>query len=68
MYELKYKGHSITLCHYALRVWPKSHGALEGSGRSFDIGVDCNDFRPVSIDDVITRMNTLPNNRNYIYG
>lgn len=56
---------SITLCHYALRVWNKSHhgafhlyGHSHGSlpddpnSRSFDIGVDCWDFTPVSYDKV----------------
>ena len=56
---------SITLCHYALRVWNKSHhgsfhlyGHSHGSlpddpnSRSFDIGVDCWDFTPVSYEKV----------------
>lgn len=56
---------SITLCHYALRVWNKSHhgsfhlyGHSHGSlpddetSRSFDVGVDCWDFYPVSYDQV----------------
>ena len=55
----------ITLCHYALRVWNKSHhgsfhlyGHSHGSlpddpnSRSFDIGVDCWDFAPVSYEKV----------------
>jgi len=56
---------SITLCHYAMRVWNKSHhgafhlyGHSHGSlpddptSRSFDIGVDCWDFYPVSYEQV----------------
>ena len=59
----------IVLCHYALRVWNRmrhgawhlyghSHGALPAiSGqRSFDVGVDCHDFRPLSYTQVKTRM------------
>ena len=56
---------SITLCHYAMRVWNKSHhgafhlyGHSHGSlpddpnSRSFDIGVDCWDFTPISYEQV----------------
>ena len=56
---------SITLCHYAMRVWNKSHhgafhlyGHSHGSlpddpnSRSFDVGVDCWDFTPVSYEQV----------------
>lgn len=59
----------IVLCHYALRVWNKSHygtyhlyahshGSLadDPHSRSFDCGVDTNNFRPYSLDDVIQRM------------
>ena len=56
---------SITLCHYAMRVWNKSHhgafhlyGHSHGSlpddpnSRSFDVGVDCWDFTPISYEQV----------------
>ncbi len=58
----------ITLCHYALRTWPgshKGHYALYGHSHgmlpedrslSFDIGVDCWDFAPVSIEQVQQKM------------
>lgn len=55
----------ITLCHYAMRVWNKSHhgayhlyGHSHGSlpdditSRSFDVGVDCHNFTPVSMEQV----------------
>jgi calcineurin-like phosphoesterase family protein len=51
----------IVLCHYAFRVWNKSHhgawhlyGHSHGSladdplARSFDAGVDCHDYAPIS--------------------
>jgi calcineurin-like phosphoesterase family protein len=61
---------SITLCHYSMRSWPKSHhaswhlfghhhGKLEPHGLSFDVGVDCWDFYPVSLDEVAKKMATL---------
>lgn len=51
----------IVLCHYAFRVWNRSHhgawhlyGHSHGSlpddpnGLSFDVGVDCHDYAPIS--------------------
>jgi calcineurin-like phosphoesterase family protein len=61
----------IVLCHYALRTWEKrgygswhlyghSHGNLPEDGSlSFDVGVDCWDFRPVSIEEVAAKMKRL---------
>lgn len=58
----------ITLCHYAMRTWPKSHkgswhlyghshGELpEDDSLSFDIGVDCWDYKPVSIEQIAEKM------------
>lgn len=56
---------SIVLCHYALRVWNKSHhgyyhlyghshGTLpdDPNVRSFDVGVDCHSFKPLSIKEI----------------
>lgn len=63
----------IICCHYAMRVWPASHynswhlyghshGRLDGVGKSFDVGVDCFDFYPVSFDQVEVIMRGLPDN------
>ena len=60
----------VVLCHYALRVWDKSHyaswhlfghshGKLEPHGLSFDVGVDSHNFYPWSLDEVVQKMNTL---------
>ena len=49
----------VVLCHYAMRVWPRSHynswqlhghshGRLEPQGLQYDVGVDNNGFYPVS--------------------
>lgn len=57
----------IVLCHYAMRVWDRSHygawhlyghshGKLPGHGKSFDVGVDCTDFTPISLEQVVERM------------
>jgi calcineurin-like phosphoesterase family protein len=70
LYVLNLKEHEITLCHYAMRSWSKSHygtyhlfghhhGRLEPYGLSFDVGVDTNNFYPYSLDEVAQKMKTL---------
>jgi len=60
----------IVLCHYSLQVWERSnhgswhlfghtHGKLKGVGKSFDVGVDCTDFAPLSLDRVAEKMTQL---------
>lgn len=62
-----FKGLSVVLSHYAHRVWDgshkgtyhaygHSHGAIPNFGRSMDVGVDCNDFYPVSLDQLVTKL------------
>ena len=57
----------IALCHYALRVWDRSHygawhlyghshGTLPSHGLSLDVGVDCHGYRPISLDEVALRL------------
>lgn len=63
--------HKIILCHYGLRVWNKSHhgslhlyghshGSLPGDSQSLDVGVDCWDYYPVSLQQILKRMEKLP--------
>jgi calcineurin-like phosphoesterase family protein len=60
----------IVLCHYAMRVWSRSHygawhlyghshGSLEDlpTSLSFDVGIDCHDHYPLCYDDVKWKMN-----------
>jgi calcineurin-like phosphoesterase family protein len=65
----------IILCHYAMRVWASSHygswqlyghshGKLLPRGKQWDVGVDNNQFRPISFDEVVTIMQNLPENEN----
>jgi calcineurin-like phosphoesterase family protein len=69
----------ITLCHYSMRTWPKSHygtwhlfghshGKLEGWGKSFDIGVDVWHFEPLSFSEVKKVMALRPDNFNLVEG
>ncbi len=63
--EIKVEGQRMTLCHYAARVWNKSHhgawmlyGHSHGSladdpnARSIDVGVDCHNYFPLSFQEV----------------
>jgi calcineurin-like phosphoesterase family protein len=67
----------VVACHYAMRVWPRSHfnsiqlyghthGRLEPVGKQWDVGVDNNDFYPVSFDSIKDIMSRRPNNPNFI--
>jgi calcineurin-like phosphoesterase family protein len=60
----------IVLCHYSMQVWDRSsqgawhlfghsHGKLKGVGLSFDVGVDCTDFTPLSLEAVAVKMAKL---------
>ena len=60
----------IVLCHYSMQVWDRSHhgswhlfghsdGKLKGIGLSFDVGVDCTDFVPLSLDQVAEKIVSL---------
>ena len=59
----------IVLCHYCMRVWDKSHygswhlyghshGNLPPIGKSWDVGVDNNNFFPLSFDEICGIMGT----------
>lgn len=61
----------ITLCHYGLRVWNRSHygalhfyghshGSLPGDSQSCDVGVDCWDFAPVTLEQITARLAEHP--------
>lgn len=71
MAQINHQGRQITLCHYAMRTWDQSHrgalmlyghahGRLPGTRLSLDVGVDCWDFTPVTLDQILARMATLP--------
>ncbi len=56
----------IVCCHYPLRTWQgnfngsvhlygHTHGSLEAIGRSCDVGVDCWQYGPVLLDEVVAR-------------
>lgn len=76
--ETKIEGHKFTLCHFAMRVWNESHrGALHLYGhshgtlpddcnsKSFDVGVDCHDFVPISLERVLHLMSKKKMEQNF---
>ena len=63
IWEKKIEGQYVIVCHYAMRTWPKSHygswqlyghshGKLTPERFQYDIGVDNNDFYPVSFEQL----------------
>jgi calcineurin-like phosphoesterase family protein len=71
--EIKIDRQYITLCHYAMRSWPRSfhgswhlfghsHGRLPPLGKSFDVGVDNHNFYPWSLDEIKEKINSLEEN------
>lgn len=67
--EITIEKQKIILCHYAMRVWNgsgygswmlygHSHGTLEEdlNALSFDVGVDCHNYFPISFEQVRARM------------
>ena len=62
----------ISLCHYAMLTWPQSnknswhlfghsHGNLNGdlrlSNRQMDVGVDCNNYKPFTYQEIKNKLN-----------
>ena len=75
--EDRIDGQVVVACHYAMRVWPRSHygswqvfghshGRLPPLGKQHDVGVDNNDFRPVSFERLKEIMATREDNPNLI--
>ena len=65
--EIQIDDQSITLFHYAMRVWNKSnysawqlhghsHGGLAPFRYQYDIGIDSNNFYPVSYQELLVIM------------
>ena len=70
-------GIPIVVCHYAMRVWHRSHynswnlyghshGKLEPIGKQWDIGVDTNSFYPYSFVQIKEIMKDRPDNFNLV--
>ncbi len=73
IFEKRIDGKLIVICHYAMRTWAASHwnswhlfghshGTLVPEGKSWDIGVDNNNFYPLSFEQVKEIMEKRPDN------
>jgi len=74
-HEVKIKDKTIIMNHYSMRVWNKScygswhvyghsHGVLKPYGKSWDVGVDNNNFEPLALEDLFIILEKLPYNGN----
>ena len=72
--EINVNGRLIILCHYPMREWNRCwrgswhlfghvHGRLNHAphGYSHDVGVDANDYRPMSFEDIAAIFETREN-------
>ena len=79
IWEKKIDNNYVVVCHYAMLVWPRSHynsillfghshGGLNNKvqGKCYDIGVDNNNFYPVSENQIFEIMKNKPDNFNFI--
>ena len=77
VWQRKVQDHYVVVCHYAMRVWPASHynswqlfghshGLLDPIGKQWDIGVDANDFTPLSYSQLVEIMAERPDNPDLI--
>ncbi|WEX75552.1 metallophosphoesterase family protein [Sinorhizobium numidicum] len=64
--EILVEQHFLVLCHYPFRTWNKmgkrsinlhghSHGRLKATPRQYDVGVDAQGLRPVSLGALLKR-------------
>ena len=76
IWERKFEGQYIVACHYSMRTWARSHynswqlyghshGRLEPVGKQWDVGVDNNNYYPVSFEQIKDIMNKQPDNSNF---
>ena len=75
--DIQIEGQKITLSHYAMRTWNcschgawqlygHSHGKLKPVGKQWDVGVDNNNFKPVSFTQLIKIMKTREENEDFL--
>jgi calcineurin-like phosphoesterase family protein len=77
IWEKMIEGQYVVVCHYAMTTWARSHynswqlyghshGRLEPVGKQWDVGVDNNNFFPVSFEQIKEIMKERPDNPNLI--
>lgn len=71
LHVLRHNKKHYILCHYAMRTWYNSHygtfqlhghshGTLPPIGRQMDVGVDAQEFKPTSIEEVTEKLEKIP--------
>jgi len=81
IYQRVYRDQLLVLCHYPMLAWPRSHYGswhIHGHnhsgnlpycpGKIMNVGVDLNNFYPVSWPEVVTYMSSRPPNWNSVVG
>ena len=77
IWRKRIEGNLIIVCHYAMRTWEcshynswqlygHSHGRLILQSKQYDVGVDNNNYYPVSFERICEIMETKPDNPNRI--
>jgi calcineurin-like phosphoesterase family protein len=67
----------VVLCHYPLMTWDRMrygsiqlfghvHEKWEGNNRQMNVGVDVNNFTPISYKEVLLKLKTLPPKDTYL--
>jgi len=75
--EIKHNGNIIVLSHYAGLTWNKahygsyqafghSHGGIHSLPGSVDVGVDNQDFRPISVEEFVRQAEESIHNAEYL--
>jgi calcineurin-like phosphoesterase family protein len=70
IWEKKIDGIYVVVCHYPFKSWPRSfhgsinlhghcHGMLEVAPNQYDIGVDSNDYKPVNLKQILSKMKKI---------
>jgi calcineurin-like phosphoesterase family protein len=68
--ELKVGGKLYVLFHYPMHTWKNAihgsyhcfghvHGTFKGVGKSLDVGVDCWNFSPVSLEEIDKKLESI---------
>ena len=67
IWEKNINGTYVVVCHYPFRSWPRSfhgslnlfghcHGKMKPEGSQYDIGVDNNNYYPVSLEQILKKI------------
>ncbi len=73
IWEKRVEKEYIIACHYAMHTWPRSHygswhifghshGNLKLPGKRYDVGVDNNQYYPISFEDLAVIMTAVEKN------